>query len=477
MNENIETTQPELFDFDPVVDDVKLGYTKPKKYTRTTTDKELKEIRKNNLNQKADKRFFENGTEDQKIRRIITDIRPANQIVNYIPKTTARVINGIKIESSNKVDADNFMEHGSQIKEHITDENTKINAINICEQWKMTSYKGVIADLCGGLIKQISCGERFEGIEPVYFTDEKTGENVLSKWLVHMTYPQIRSCTFGGLVDEHGNIRQGYAEILRQTTEKDLQQFIKGDVATPRLLFFNKTEKLFGEYQPILINTVTSNEIIFELDRRYFPFDYTDKGEPIRIDAGNRFLVNIAGVSSILEVGHHYLLKQGVENLPSTFVANRYYQSLLGAFQFQSLLGIHLRNTKTDKDNIRLNKDGIFDLFSETQTPMNQEELKAWKYEHRTEETILIEKETQTDFFPKDVKKRQWGNVQLKAQLCAETLIRGLKETNILEELKKDPQANKILIPSNETKMQYLSEYKNALLAKVIPVSKINPTI
>lgn len=52
-------------------------------------------------------------------------------------------------------------------------------------------------------------------------------------------------------------------------------------------------------------------------------------------------------------------------------------------------------------------------------------------------------------------------------------LLDGLHTTGLLDELKNDKNAKNILIPSNKTNMQYLTQYPNLLLAKVEPITNL----
>lgn len=488
MKRKENNNQPTLFDFlneneintDPVIDDTKKAAANT--YVRKTTDEQRKAINKSNLQSKKQNDLFYNQPAPQtdKTPRILTDIRPISQFSNYFPKTTARILNGIRIEAKDIETAEYYLQHGSNIKDIITNETQKLDAINALEKWKLSNYKMAINDLCGGLTKQISMGVQFEGIEPQYIKNYN-GEQIITAWLVTMTWQQVKKCTFGGLVDKYGNYKYGTGDILKYTTEKELIKFINQKDGLPLLQYFFKSQDGFvahGEYAPIRILDKNDYTVTFELDRRYFPFDFTDKGEPCGITKNARFMIDIAGVSSILEIGHYHMAHAGTNNLPSTIVANRFYQSLMGAFQFQSLLGISLRNNFTDKENVATRKNGIYSLLSEnneikqiTQT----EAQKNWTEKRTSAEIELTRNNSllEYDLFPKDIKKRQWASVQTKGKLIGDMLIDGLKTTGLFDELKNDPNANNILIPSNRTGMQYLEQYPNLLLAKVEPITKL----
>lgn len=475
--------QPSLFDFlndneistDPIVDDTKKAAASA--YTRTTNDEQRKQINKTNLQSKKQNDLFYNApaTQSETTPRILTDIRPINQFSNFLPKTTARILNGIRIEAKDIKTAEYYLQHGSNIKDIITNETQKLDAINALEKWKLSNYKMAINDLCGGLTRLISNGVQFEGIKP-QFIEIPRGEKIITSWLVTMTWPQVKKSTFGGLVDKNGNYKYGTNDILRYTTEKELINFINQKTPPAILQYFFKTQDGFfshGEYAPIRIYDKHDYTVTFELDRRYFPFDFTDRGEPCGIAENARFMIDIAGVSSILEIGHYHKAHAGIKNLPSTIVANRFYQSLMGAFQFQSLLGIRLKNNFTDKENIATRKNGIYTLLGE---PITQTQAHANWTKNRIGADIELDRNNgilEKDLFPKDIKKRQWASVQEKGKLIGDMLIDGLQSTGLFDELKNDPNANNILIPSNKTGMQFLDQYPNLLLAKVEPITKL----
>lgn len=475
--------QPSLFDFlndneistDPIVDDTKKAAASA--YTRTTNDEQRKQINKTNLQSKKQNDLFYNTpvTQSETTPRILTDIRPINQFSNFLPKTTARILNGIRIEAKDIKTAEYYLQHGSNIKDIITNETQKLDAINALEKWKLSNYKMAINDLCGGLTRLISNGVQFEGIKP-QFIEMPRGEKIITSWLVTMTWSQVKKSTFGGLVDKNGNYKYGTNDILRYTTEKELINFINQKTPPAILQYFFKTQDGFfshGEYAPIRIYDKHDYTVTFELDRRYFPFDFTDRGEPCGIAENARFMIDIAGVSSILEIGHYHKAHAGIKNLPSTIVANRFYQSLMGAFQFQSLLGIRLKNNFTDKENIATRKNGIYTLLGE---PITQTQAHANWTKNRIGADIELDRNNgilEKDLFPKDIKKRQWASVQEKGKLIGDMLIDGLQSTGLFDELKNDPNANNILIPSNKTSMQFLEQYPNLLLAKVEPITKL----
>lgn len=495
--------QPTLFDFlndteistDPVIDDTKKStvvqrqpatekkpYKKNGEWVVPLSDENRKEVFKANLQQKKQNDLFYNAdtAKTDNTPRILTDIRPVNQFASYMPKTTARILNGIRIEAKDPNTAEYYLQHGSNIKDIITNETQKLDAINALEKWKLSNYKMAINDLCGGLMKQLSQGVQFEGVLPQSIT-MPNGEKIITSWLVTMTWQQVKKCTFGGLVDKYGNYLYGTGEILKRTTEKELIKFLNQKDGLPLLQYFFKSQDGFiahGEYAPIRIYDKNSYTVTFELDRRYFPFDFTDKGTPCGIAKNARFMIDIAGVSSVLEIGHYHKAQAGIENLPSTLVANRFYLSLMGAFQFQSLLGISLKNNFTDKENVATRKNGIYTLLGEnneikqiTQT----EAQKNWTEKRISAEIELTKNNSllEYDLFPKDIKKRQWASVQEKGKLIGDMLIDGLQTTGLFDELKSDPNANNILLPSNKTGMQYLEQYPNLLLAKVEPITKL----
>lgn len=483
----LNSNQPSLFDFlndneintDPIVDDTKKTTSV---YVRKTTDKQQEEINKANLQSKKNNDLFFNADVSQtdKTPRILTDIRPISQFSNFLPKTTARILSGIRIESKDPNTAEYYLQHGSNIKDIIVNESQKLDALNSLEKWKLSNYKQAINDLCGGLTKQLSKGVQFEGVKP-QFIENKDGEKIITSWLVKMTWRQVKKCVFGGLVDNWGNYRFGTSDILKHTTEKELINFIIQKTPPALLQYFFKTQDGFfthGEYAPIRIYNKDDTTVIFELDRRYFPFDFTDKGEPCGIAKNARYMIDIAGVSSILEIGHFHKAHAGVKNLPSTLVANRFYQTLMGAFQFQSLLGISLKNNVTDKENIAIRKNGTYTLLGEngTEKQITQTQAQAMTMQQRTSADIGIARNNSVleyDLFPKDIKKRQWASVQEKGKLIGDMLIDGLRTTGLFDELKNDPNAKNILIPSNKTGMQYLTQYPNLLLAKVEPITNL----
>lgn len=497
--------QLSLFDFlnnneintDPVIDDTKKTtriqrqsalaepekkpYKKNGEWITPLTNTQRKEINKENLKQgKQIDVFYNTSDKTDNTPRILTDIRPVSQFVSYMPKTTSRILKGIRIEAKDIKTADYYLQHGSNIKDIITNENQKLEAINKLERWKLSNYKMVINDLCAGLIKLLSQGVQFEGIKP-QFIEMPNGEKIITSWLVTMTWQQIKKCCFGGLIDKYGNYKYGIGDILKYTTEKELIKFITQKDGLPLLQYFFKTQDGFishGEYAPIRIYDKNDYTVTFELDRRYFPFDFTDKGEPCGIMKNERYMINIAGVSSVLTIGHYHKTREGVENLPNTLVANRFYLSLMGAFQFQSLLGISLKNNFTDKENVATRKNGIYTLLGENNEMKHITQIEAQKNwtEKRTSADIKLKRNEsllEYDLFPKDIKKRQWARVQDKSKLIGDMLIDGLKTTGLFEELKSDPNANNILVPSNKTKMQFLEQYPNLLLAKVEPITKL----
>lgn len=489
--------QQMLFDFinnneistDPVFDDTKKStvvqrqpYKKNGEWVTPLTESQRKEVNKENLQQKKQNDLFYNAdtTQADNTPRILTDIRPINQFANYLPKTTARILNGIRIEAKDIKTADYYLQHGSNIKDIITNETQKLDAINALEKWKLSNYIMAINDLCGGLTKQLSLGVQFEGIKPQWIVSPY-GEKIITSWLVTMTWKQVLKCAFGGLVDKFGNYKYGTSDILKHTTEKELINFINQKIPPAILQYFFKSKDglvSHGEYAPIRIYDKNNHTVTFELDRRYFPFDFTDNGEPCGIANGARYMIDIAGVSSVLEIGHFHIAHKGIENLPSTLVANRFYLTLMGAFQFQSLLGIRLKNNFTDKENIATRKNGIFSLLgenNEVKRITQSEAQKNWT-EKRTSADIEIQRNAsllEYDLFPKDIKKRQWSNVQEKGKLIGDMLIDGLQTTGLFDELKSDPNAKNILVPSNKTGMQYLEQYPNLLLAKVEPITKL----
>lgn len=480
---------------DPIVDTGEK--VKTSSYTRTTTDDELKIIKKQNLSKKCTTNRFAyepNSNTNDTSKRIITDIRPATQIVNYLPKTTARVIKNIQginlITSSNADYAEKFMQKGSDMAKEIQDEEQKLNALNLCERWKLTQGTRTIMDFSAGLLKHLSQGQRFLSVEPSTISTPNNPQQIY-KWILKITYPQIAKCTYGGLVDNKGSFQYGVLGILRNTTIKDMNDFINGKIAEPRLLYYNKNEytnmQELCEYTPVHILTKHSNYAELEIDRRYFPLDFDNNGLPTGIT--QRYLTGIAGIASIIEIGHSILKhKYPNENLPNTLTALRYYHSLMGAFQFQSLLGMSLRNNFADKDNIRVKKDGIYQLLDNEYKELQfNTQLKKQEFikEHRINSDILINPATANDIFPNEIrlldkelelyKVKQWQPLQHKAMLIHEMIYEGLKTTNILTELQRSPDANNILIPSITTKMQYLQDekYQNALLIKVEPVNKL----
>lgn len=484
---NTASEQPTLFEFlneneistDPIVDDTQKAVSK---YVRKTTKEEFKEIAKNNLQKKQYDLFYTAPIrQNDKTPRILTDIRPVNQFANYLPKTTSRIIHGIKITATNLKEAEYYLQNGSNIKDIIANETKRMDAINALEKWKLSNYKLAINDLCRGLIRQLSKGVQFEGVKP-QFIENQNGEKIITSWLVTMNWRQVKLTTFGGLVDQYGNYKRGTSDILKHTTEKELINFINQKTPPALLQYFFKTKDgfhTFGEYAPIRIFDRNNYLVTFELDRRYFPFDFTDKGEPCGIAKNSRYIIDIAGSSSVFAIGHYHLQQQNIDGLPSALVANRFYQALMGAFQFQNLLGMSLRNTYTDKENIAVRKRGVYIMLKDEQGKekrMTQLEYQQFETKKRTGAQITINRNNSVleyDLFTKDIEKRQWGNVQRKGKLIGDMLLDGLRTTGLLDELKNDPTAKNILIPSNQTGMQYLEEYPNLLLAKVEPLSNL----
>lgn len=464
------------FNTDPIYDDTKKT-SSTSAYTRKTTDAQRKAINKNNLQQKQNELFFSANTLDA-TPRIITDIRPINQFCNILPKTYSRIISGIKIEAPTENTAEYYLQHGTAIKDIIQNETQKLDAMNALEKWKLSKYRSVIGDFCYGLMKLISTGNYFDGLEPQFI--ERNGQRIITSWLVRMNWQQIKKATFGGLVDKDGNYLRGTSEILKHTTEKDLINFITQTIPPALLQYFSKTPNGFysiGEYAPIRIVDRNGEHIILELDRRYFPFDFNDRGEPDGISKNCRYLLSIAGFSSVLEIGHYQQTRKGLKDLPNTISAYRFLQTVGSAFQFQSLLGVSLKNTYTDKENVAVRKNGIYTMLGADSKEKQITQIEAQKNwtENRISAEISINKKDSvlTDLFQRETEKRNFKEIQRKVKLIGDMLVEGLKFTGIDKELKNSPFAKDILIPSNKTGMQFVEQYKNLLLVKVEPIKNI----
>lgn len=486
------------FDTDPIADDRALK----RRYQRTTT-KPLKQVRIDNLHSQPQlfKDFYSlPQRQDDNSQRIITDIRPMTQYTSILPKTAAHTLRGmsinsdevrknlngvvVKAKSADQIEA--YLKDGTKAIYVLKDETQKLDAINALEKWKLTNYQAAINDLAAGLIKQISNGAAFEGIRPqfVEYTDiDGNGNSVQRKliisWLVTMTWAQIKKCTFGGLVDDYGNYRYGTAEILRRTTEKELIAFLDQTSPLPVLQYYRKNEQgllLCGEYAPIKILDKNQYVVTLELDRRYFPFDFTDKGEPTGIQH-SRYIISPAGIGSIIRIGHAHLAGKGVRGLPSPLTANRYFQTLTGAFQFQSLLGIKIQNSFTDKENVAVRRNGIYKVLQEGNKEKQITEIEAQKNwtEKRTGADITIDPRgvVINDLFPKEQRKREWALMQERGILIGRIIMDGLETTGLARELKASPHAKEILIPSTKTGMQYFTAYPNLVMAKVEPIANL----
>lgn len=477
---------------DPITD---IAAVKPKtNYVRRTTDEQQENINKENLSKRKSKDEFyfgytENTNENDTSKRIITDIRPANQMINYHPKTTLRVVKkvmGISFleNTSGENFAEKYMKSGSDVLETIEDTELKNRLAATLQKWNLSPATRVIMDLAGGLTKELSQGEQFLGIKPV-FVENNEGKKIIYKWIVAMSYPQIAKCTFGGLVDNNGLFKYGYRDILKHTTVKNLNDFFTRKIVEPSLLCFDNDRNIISSYTPIHLADTNKERAILELDRRYFPLSFDAEGKPINME--QRFLTNIAGLSSIIEIGHYELNKKYPnEVIPNTTVATRFYQTLAAANQFQSILGIHYKNVFMDKENIRVKKDSVFQLIDgEYKDLCLKTEFEKQKFieQKRTEGLALFETATAQEFFPQEIrvldeqreeyKIKKFKQLQRKEHLIAEMIYLGLQKTGILAELKASPDADKILLPSLNTNAQYFSEYKDykdALLIKVEPL-------
>lgn len=442
-------------DTDPIVDDYALKMTRPPAPKKKDSAK--------NLTSEKGKTF---ALTESTMKRILLDIRPASQLVNVMPKTIIRVINGLTIEAADQREAEYYLKHGSNVKDIIADETRKAAAIEVLEKWKLSNFRAVIMDLCGGLMKALSTGVRFRETRPQFITLDN-GKKIITSWIVTLTYADARKCAFGGLVDENGEFRRGVSEILKRTTEKELERFLSGKDASPKLLYYLNDSKsgfrALGEYAPIRFVQHNGFEITLELDRRYFPLAFDDHGEPTSAEKGFRYVSSLAGLGSIFEIGHYHLSQRMVgQSLPSTVAANRFYQTISSAFQFQSVLGISLKN---DCENVAIRKSKTADILNGDKNIVKNRLSAKIKIGRTT--TIL------SDMFSHEVATRRWREIQRKCTCIGGMLLDGLKTTGLLDEIKHKAGAENILIPDAENGVDYIEQYNDLMLIKVKPITRI----
>lgn len=392
-----------------------------------------------------------------KIPRILTDIRPSDMMANYVPKITLQQVKDTGklkiITETPNIDIDKFMQNGSQTE--LADEKQRALATDFLQKWKLSSYSAVWTDFCGGIYKLLTTGNQknFVDFKPVTYKSKDGKQDILYKWVVKATLPQIKKCCFGGLVDDYGEFKWGYGDLLNHTSYKDLIDIFVKQKAEPALLAYKAEQRDFAgnviepavyrQYTPLHIANIDNGIFTIELDPFYFPFKIDETNNNDRLVADTRFLPNIAGCYSVCIIGHNILSSNkptSTTPIPKATTINRYYSAMQGAWNFQNMLGIHLE-TKNNRENIRVNKQGIIDLFSGNVWEQNGS-IKGIKFASES------------------------------AAMCGEAMYQGLKQTGLLDELAALPNAENIHIPARDKPIQYLNEYGKALIVKADSITK-----
>lgn len=457
MTDKTPITQ-DLFDVpntDPVIPDEP---AKPKKLSKYEKLQLASRLQNKPTGKKADIVAVPVTTVVDKIPRILTDIRPSDMMSNYVPKMTLQQVKDTGklkiITETPNIDIDKFMQDGSRVELATPEQRTL--ATDFLQKWKLSSYSAVWTDFCGGIYKLMTTGNQnnFVDFKPVTYKSKDGTQDVLYKWVVKATLPQIKKCCFGGLVDNDGEFKWGYGDLLNHTSYKDLIDIFVKQKAEPALLAFKAEQKdiagnviepaVYRQYTPLHIAKIENGIFTIELDPFYFPFKLDDNANNDRIIADARFLPNIAGCYSVCIVGHNILSNENRTSnipVPKATTINRYYSAMQGAWNFQNMLGIHLEN-KNQRENIRVNKQGIIDLFCGN----------VWEQNGRL--------------------KGDFNAVRESAAMCGEAMYQGLKQTGLLTELANLPNADKIHIPARDKAVQYIPEYDKALIVKADSISK-----
>lgn len=398
-------------------------------------------------------------------------------LVNFIPKTILEVIEKQKVAESEvgSQDADVPCNEKKSVDE--IDGMTIEDARNLCRGWKTSSMDGYMADLVCGLYSQISLGNKKMEVTPLYVN--RDGTNEVYAWRIKLSSRQIMECMLSIFLDKSGKIRHGYAEILKRTALKKFDDFIYGKEASHEFLYFSCGK--LGRCDAVKVHKAEKNIVELDISRKVFPFSVDKKsGNPNKV--AERYITNITGIKSVLEVGRVEVSKKHHgERVPNTLTALRYYYMLSAAFQFQVLFGVSRRDIFDEKYEVRF-KDGKLHYKAcgdkKEHVLVSTKDKNNFIKKNRTKSVITIGTATASELFPDEI--RRYGNdeyriksprlLQRKIYLLGEILLEGLWHTGLIGMLKRSGAKDDIMIPILDETCNCIDVTREEIVIYVRPI-------